>query len=293
MRKEKRTTKKTSKEGVFHEYYHFLWRRWIKIKKVIMRTPIIYLIIFSLIFAFFVGYYFFLSPENNPQGEEIIKFYTFIETKGADLECEQIFENYRDGYITMHVNIWKKDGNENKIYLDIYTGDKKLPEDSLELSTIEFQETDYSYKINYIVKDEKQNQYYFDLSELKNVDPNVTITIKIGEDFLPIDKEIVTLNKRFISFPKHNCNLKEDALIEFLFPSEWEITACKELDEPIITGSRRIFSKAKNPNEIDYFIELERKFGRIALNDTKIGILLTLVFSIIALIISVHSSRRR
>ena len=266
--------------------------------------------ILAIFLAIFALYYLYYSRGNDPEGEECISLSTTLESGvGIDLKCEQVFEDYRDGFIKMYINFKKDIENDNKIYFDILTQNKELPKDWMEKS---YMQIDYSKdnQKRIPIEENKENRpinYCFDLSESRNEEPNVMIHIYIGKDYFPIDKEIVKYSRNMY-FSKPGSTLTTDAVIEFLFPSEWGINFCREaylvhsiVDGKVVEknfykvipiGRRRISSQPEpeGVKKMDYYMELEREFGKISLKDTKIGVILSVIIAIISLLVALLKS---
>ena len=299
--------KKSLKERIIHKYYRCLWKKWAKsnlrifIKKY-LPTIIITIFVFSAIFV--IRSYLFLSPANAPQGQENIRFGTTLEAgNGINVSCEWIIEDYKEGTIIMYINFEKEEENENKIYFDTFyfdTRGEQLPSDWMEKSYMElyYSMTD-KIKIPLEVNEELYRpKYYFDLNKSKDEEVNVTIYIHVGEDFFPTEKEIVTYN-RYIRFPKHNCILEINSTeAHFLFSPDWKISYVLDNKNNIIpSGGRNLVSRATDSHEMSYYMILDRNMDQIALNITKNGILISIAFAgialIVTLIINVYLSKRR
>ena len=254
------------------------------LKKTVHRYSFSFTSLFLFLgFIFSIYLFLFYSAQNNPRGEEFLWLGTTIKTnEGIDLTCRGVYENYREGYITMRIEFEKKEGNDNKIYLF----SDNLPKESLEKSYLNLSEP--KNKEIPMKKDERNFWYYFDLSESESEDYNADLRIFIGKNFYPISRERIVIH-RYLGF-KGFSELRKDTNIEFLYPSEWNIISCPEKESISIKekGSHRIVSEGKDTHSIEYFIELERNYTKIALRDTKIGIFLTLLFAGFTLILSTY-----
>lgn len=258
----------------------------------ISKYSLLFVIIFAFLFIISVGSYFFLSPRDNPQGKENIRLSTTMESgTGINLKCRWIYEDYGNGFIEMTVEFEKEEINENKIYIRIHPWfNKKLPENWMEKSYMElFYSMKEKEKTIFIEEDKDESgKYYFDVSESKDKELDVTIYIYIGEQFFPPEREIISYN-RYIYFHAPHCNLEENAESHFVFSPEWKISYCLgENNNLVPTGSRNFNLKAESPDNITFFVILERNIDKIALRDTKIGIFLTLLFAGITFILSVY-----
>jgi len=259
------------------------------LKTTVSRYPFSFASLFLfLCFIFIIYLFLFYSAQNNPRGEKYPWFGTTIETnEGIDLICRGVYENYREGYITMYIEFEKKKENNNKIYLF----SRNLPKESLEKSYLNLSKS--KNKEIPMKKDERDFWYYFDLSESKSEDYNAVLRIFVGKNFYPINKERIVIHRylRFEGFSE----LEEDTNIEFLYPSEWNIISCPENESVSIKESRshRIVSEVKDAHSVKYFIEIERNYTKISLRDTKIGILLTLLFAGITLILNAYLDEKK
>jgi len=260
----------------------------------ISKYSLLLVIVFVFSFIISVGSCLFLLSANNPQGEEYLRIATDIYTKeGINANCTQIDENYVDGYIIIYMSLHKKEGEDNKVHLH-YTGtlsDECFKKSYMELYSLEDIEIEIPME-----KSKTENWYIFDLSGLGNGIHYSEIHISIGKNVFPIKYELIEFEKRF--HIHGNSKLNPEAPIQFLFPSDWNVISCVEFSPNtgkhiIVSGERKVLSKAQHPQTMIYYVDLEREFSKVALRDTKIGILISIAFAGIALIISVYYAKRK
>jgi len=298
------TRKKSLKERIADKYYRYLWGPWVRsgaskfIEKHTFSIFLNIVIILFVIFALFcIRYYLFLSPANAPEGEEYIYLSTTLEA-GADVNvsCEDIIDDYKKGTIIIEIDFKKEEETDDKIYFDLDTIGRKLPSDWMEKSYMELW---YSANNTISIPLEMTGElgrpkYYFDLNKSKDEEVNVTIYAHIGEDFFPTEREIVTY-RRHISFPEHNCILEINSTeAHFFFSPDWKISYVLDNENNIIpSGGRNLTSKATDPNEMSYYMILDRNMDQIALNIAKNGILVSIAFAGFVLIINAILSSRK
>jgi len=219
-----------------------------------------------------------------------------------DLTCSDIREDYEEGYIKIKFDFEKQREDDNRIYIS-FSGiyGTELPK-AIEYSYM--QGNEYLKREMFSIKKISRGLYYFDLNEFDypnepNVeDLSVNIYLNVGNELFPSGKRFF-LGEEEIAFIRNfifrNSELENNTSVEILFPSEWEVISCLEHESftDLDVNNHKITLKTQKDHNLNNRIIVGTSTETKALNYTKLGILLSVYFSGVTLIITVYFYTRR